>query len=112
MKKTLAVILLLGAILPLYAHKSWTFHAQDMYEVLQLEENPNLTNWMKYISSDLIDGYDAVKAYTIEGEEVKFGEYIRNKYPKLSLPHITGDSTLVHGQKIGMKKFPVGTKKT
>ena len=75
MKKTLAVILLLGAILPLYAHKSWTFHAQDMYEVLQLEENPNLTNWMKYISSDLIDGYDAVKAYTIKGEDVENGRY-------------------------------------
>lgn len=87
MKNKLAIILLFITVLPLSAHKSWTFHVQDMYEVLQLEENPELTSWMKYVSSDLIDGYDIVKAYTIDGEAVKFGEYIRNKYPKLSFPH-------------------------
>lgn len=87
MKKQLIIILLFIVSVPLSAHKSWTFHAQDMYEVLQMEDNPLLTSWMKYISSDLIDGYDAVKAYTIEGEEVKFGEYIKYKYPGLSFPH-------------------------
>lgn len=87
MKNVLCIILSCISALPLSAHKSWTFHAQDMYEVLQLEDNPQLTSWMKYISSDLIDGYDAVKVYTIDGEEVKFRKYIKYKYPELSIPH-------------------------
>ena len=87
MKKVLLISLYIISSLSLEAHKSWKFHAQDMYEVLQLKEDPRLTQWMKYISSDLIDGYDAVKAYSIEGKKAKFGEYIRYKYPRLSFPH-------------------------
>ena len=87
MRHIIIYILLLLTAAPVLAHKSWTFHAQDMYEVLQLEDNPKLTEWMKYISSDLIDGYDAVKAYSIDGKEVKFGEYLKHKYPNLKFPH-------------------------
>lgn len=87
MRHTVVIISLLLSALSMSAHKSWTFHAQDMYEVLQLEENTQLTSWMKYVSSDLIDGYDAVKAYRVEGKDVKFGEYIKHKYPGLSFPH-------------------------
>ena len=87
MKRLLFVITCLLPMVCASAHKSWTLHVQDMYEVLQMEDNEELTEWMKYVSSDLIDGNDAVKAYSIDGKRVKFGEYIRHKYPGLKFPH-------------------------
>ena len=88
MKKAIILsFILIGFVVPTNAHKSWSLHARDMYEVLQLEENSELTAWMKYISSDLIDGYDAVKAYSIDGKRVKFGKYLKHKYTRLKFPH-------------------------
>ena len=37
------------------AHNGWEAHAEDMLAVLGFQENKELRNWMKFISSDMID---------------------------------------------------------
>lgn len=50
-------ILVLFVMIPqlLHAHKNKNEHIDDMYEVFGFVRNQQLTNWMEFISSDMID---------------------------------------------------------
>lgn len=66
---TLTFLLLL--VPNIWCHGSWTYHKDDMMAVLGFDPNfmgnEPLTEWMRYISSDLIDKTD-------------FHKYIKSKY--------------------------------
>lgn len=71
-----------------YAHGSWQMHAQDMYEVLQLADDTRLTEWMRFVSSELIDGHGNFdKVYQVAGEKVSFYNYLKAKYPGFKCKH-------------------------
>ena len=42
----------------LYAHGSFEEHKNDMYRVLGFQRHPQITEWMKFISSEMIDKLD------------------------------------------------------
>ncbi|MGM9806199.1 MAG: hypothetical protein ACI3Z7_07205 [Candidatus Aphodosoma sp.] len=42
----------------IYAHSSWQEHVSDMMEVFGFEPDTELRNWMKFISSDMIDRHE------------------------------------------------------
>ena len=46
------------------AHNGWEAHAEDMFAVLGFQENKELRNWMKFISSDMIDQHNHNEFYT------------------------------------------------
>lgn len=41
-----------------FAHDRWQKHANDMFVILGFQEHRELKNWMKFISSDMIDQRD------------------------------------------------------
>ena len=56
LQKTFIIIISLFLFrMPILAHASWKQHADDMYEVFGFERTEELTNWMKFVSSVLID---------------------------------------------------------
>ena len=60
-KKTwLYCMLMVLAMIPqtLYAHGSFDEHKNDMYCVLGFQRHPQITEWMKFISSEMIDKSD------------------------------------------------------
>lgn len=82
----IALLLLLYPILS-SAHGSWEQHADDMYEVLGLERNEKLTNWMRFVSSALIDNNNADCAFSDNGEPFDFYTYLKEKYPGFQCKH-------------------------
>lgn len=82
----IALLLLLCPILS-SAHGSWEQHADDMYEVLGLERNEKLTNWMRFVSSVLIDNNNADCAFSDNGEPFDFYAYLKEKYPGFQCKH-------------------------
>ena len=54
-KAFILFISLISFQMPMLAHASWRLHADDMYEVFGFERNEELTKWMKFVSSALID---------------------------------------------------------
>ena len=82
----IALLLLLYPILS-SAHGSWEQHADDMYEVLGLERNEKLTNWMRFVSSVLIDNNNADCAFSDNGEPFDFYTYLKEKYPGFQCKH-------------------------
>ena len=69
------------------AHGTWKQHADDMYEVLGLERNEKLTNWMKFVSSVLIDNKNADYSFSNDGKPFDFYLYLKEKYPGFQCKH-------------------------
>lgn len=72
---------------PSLAHPTWQQHAEDMYMVFGLEKNENLTNWMKFVSSVLIDNNNSDEAFSKEGLSFNFYVYLQEKYPDFQCKH-------------------------
>lgn len=89
MLRKYVLIALLSLICPVLssAHGSWEQHADDMYEVLGLERNEKLTNWMRFVSSVLIDNNNADYAFSDNGEPFDFYAYLKEKYPGFQCKH-------------------------
>ena len=71
----------------LWAHESWQQHAEDMYMVFGFERNEELTNWMKFVSSVLIDNYNTEYAFSNDGKPFDFYSYLQEKYPDFQCKH-------------------------
>lgn len=69
------------------AHGTWEQHANDMYEVLGLERNEKITNWMRFVSSALIDNYNTDYAFSDDGKPFDFYLYLKEKYPGFQCKH-------------------------
>lgn len=69
------------------AHESWQQHAEDMYKVFGFERNEELTNWMKFVSSVLIDNYNTEYAFSNNGKQYDFYSYLQEKYPGFQCKH-------------------------
>lgn len=72
---------------PSLAHATWQQHAEDMYMVFGLEKNEVLTNWMKFVSSVLIDNNNSDDAFSKEGLSFNFYVYLQEKYPNFQCKH-------------------------
>ena len=71
----------------LLAHGSWQEHAEDMYNVFGFERNDELTNWMKFVSSVLIDNNNTEYAFSDDGNPFDFYAYLQEKYPDFQCKH-------------------------
>ena len=71
----------------LLAHGSWLQHAEDMYNVFGFERNEELTKWMKFVSSVLIDNNNADCAFSDNQEPFNFYRYLQEKYPGFQCKH-------------------------
>ena len=71
----------------LCAHESWQQHAEDMYKVFGFERNEELTNWMRFVSSVLIDNYNTEYAFSDDGTPFDFYSYLQEKYPDFQCKH-------------------------
>lgn len=86
--KSIYIALILSIFcLSIKAHGSWQMHAQDMYDVFQFEDDQRLTEWMHYISSELIDHPNSEKVYLVNGQNVGFYDYLKAKYPGFKCKH-------------------------
>ena len=70
-----------------WAHESWQQHAEDMYEVFGFERNEELTNWMRFVSSVLIDNYNTENAFSNDEKPFDFYSYLQEKYPGFQCKH-------------------------
>lgn len=84
-------IILIASIFMLHisslAHESWQLHADDMYEVFGFERNEELTKWMKFVSSVLIDNNNTDYAFSNDGKPFDFYSYLQEKYPGFQCKH-------------------------
>ena len=71
----------------LLAHGSWQEHAEDMYNVFGFERNEELTNWMNFVSSVLIDNNNTDYAFSDDGKPFDFYAYLQEKYPDFKCKH-------------------------
>lgn len=69
------------------AHGTWQQHADDMYQVFGFERNEELTNWMRFVSSTLIDNYNADCAFSDSAQPFNFYSYLQEKYPDFQCKH-------------------------
>ena len=86
-KAILVITLLFLLLMPSWAHESWLQHADDMYEVFGFERNEELTNWMRFVSSVLIDNYNTEYAFSNDGKAFDFYSYLQEKYPGFQCKH-------------------------
>lgn len=86
-KGVIIVLLLIISHVSSSAHASWEQHADDMYEVLGLERNEKLTDWMRFVSSVLIDNNNTDYAFSDNGEPFDFYLYLKEKYPGFQCKH-------------------------
>lgn len=72
-------MLMVLAMIPqtLCAHGSFDEHKKDMYRVLGFQEHPQITKWMEFISSEMID-----KCF-----ESEFYKNLQRKYPDFKCKH-------------------------
>ena len=73
--------------MPSRAHESWQQHVEDMYMVFGFERNEELTNWMRFVSSVLIDNYNTEYAFSNDGKPFDFYSYLQGKYPDFQCKH-------------------------
>lgn len=78
-KTWLYCMLMVLAMTPqtLCAHGSFDEHKKDMYRVLGFQEHPQITKWMEFISSEMID-----KCYKSD-----FYKNLQHKYPDFKCKH-------------------------
>lgn len=86
-REVVIVLLLIISHVSSLAHASWEQHADDMYEVLGLKRNEKLTDWMRFVSSVLIDNYNTDYAFSDNGEPFDFYMYLKDKYPGFQCKH-------------------------
>jgi len=86
-KAIIVVTLLFLLLMPSWAHESWHQHADDMYEVFGFERNEELTNWMKFVSSVLIDNNNTDYAFSNDDKPFNFYSYLQEKYPGFQCKH-------------------------
>lgn len=86
-KNVFIVLLLLIIHSSALAHGTWEQHADDMYEVLGLERNEKITNWMRFVSSVLIDNNNTDYVFSDNGEPFDFYMYLKDKYPGFQCKH-------------------------
>ncbi|MBQ0006046.1 MAG: hypothetical protein KBS57_01400 [Alistipes sp.] len=82
---TLSVILLWLPAYMLQAHGSLSEHKADFYAILPFCQNPELDEWMKCISSDMIDNYRGV--IRPEFGDLNFYDYLKKKFPPFKCKH-------------------------
>ena len=58
-----------------------------MYNVFGFERNDELTNWMKFVSSVLIDNNNTEYAFSDDGKPFDFYAYLQEKYPDFQCKH-------------------------
>lgn len=68
-----------------YAHGSHSQHRRDMYDVLQFEAHPQLDAWMKYVSSEMIDGYKGSPREEYGG--LCFYDNLKSGFPGFACKH-------------------------
>ncbi len=86
-KTTLLVFLFTLFHVSASAHGTWQQHADDMYEVFGFERNDDLTDWMRFVSSVLIDNNNADTAFSYDGKPFDFYSYLQEKYPGFKCKH-------------------------
>lgn len=86
-KKSIIITTLFLLQLPSWAHDSWNQHVDDMYEVFGFERNEELTDWMKFVSSVLIDNNNTDYAFSNDGKSFNFYSYLQEKYPGFKCKH-------------------------
>ena len=86
-KELIIVLLIIISRVSSLAHASWEQHADDMYEVLGLERNEKLTDWMRFVSSVLIDNNNADYAFSDNEQPFDFYSYLKGKYPGFQCKH-------------------------
>lgn len=87
MKYWLTILICFTCSLRTFSHELWKMHAQDMYDVFQFAEDQRLTDWMRYISSELIDQPNSEKVYVVNGQHLGFYDYLKVKYPDFKCKH-------------------------
>lgn len=86
-KNVIIVLILIISHVSSFAHASWEQHADDMYEVLGLERNEKLTNWMRFVSSVLIDNNNTDHVFSDDEKPFDFYLYLKEKYPGFQCKH-------------------------
>ena len=87
LRKALIILSLSFIQITSFAHGSWQQHADDMYEVFGFERNDKLTNWMKFVSSVLIDNKNSDSAFDNSGKPFDFYAFLQEKYPGFQCKH-------------------------
>lgn len=85
MRKYFLFLLSLLCSLNLWGHSSFELHKADMYAVLGFEPNTEITAWMKYISSKMIDGYKGEELPEYKG--LNFYDYLKAEFPGFKCKH-------------------------
>lgn len=73
------------SVLSVSAHSGFDLHKADFYAVLGLREHPDVTAWMKQISSKMIDGYKGVPLPEYGG--LDFYNYLKAEFPGFKCKH-------------------------
>lgn len=81
------ILTLFASQIKSHAHGSWQQHADDMYEVFGFQRNEELTNWMRFVSSVLIDNNNSDCAFSDDGKPFNFYAYLQEKYPDFQCKH-------------------------
>lgn len=87
MKKITAIVIIICSMLQVNcrAHSGFEQHKADMYAVLGFEENPQVTAWMRQISSKMIDGYRGIALPEYNG--LDFYNYLKSEFPGFKCKH-------------------------
>ena len=85
MKRLLNTIAITFVCCCMSAHGSFDWHKEDMYAVLGIKEDARVTNWMKYISSTMIDKVNGEARTEYNG--LGFYDHIKAKYPPFKCTH-------------------------
>lgn len=67
------------------AHSSFDEHKNDFYSVLGFNENTRLTEWMRIISSDMIDKHRGPERAEYGG--LNFYDYLKHRFPGFKCKH-------------------------
>ncbi len=70
---------------PLFAHSSFDLHKKDFYSVLGFCEDQQVSEWMRQISSKMIDGYRGVELPEYGG--LNFYDYLKSEFPGFKCKH-------------------------
>lgn len=69
------------------AHGTWQQYADDMYKVFGFERDKELTDWMRFVSSVLIDNNKSYYAFSNDDKPFNFYAYLQEKHPDFQYKH-------------------------
>lgn len=69
----------------IFAHGSFEQHKDDFYAVLAFEVNPEVTKWMRLISSKLMDNHKGAVREEYDG--LTFYDYLKSEFPPFKCKH-------------------------